>query len=61
MEAYLANLKPVDLDRNMDLGAPMGQHTVGWILQVFVAGNIRAHTGEISALKGTQNMKGYPF
>jgi hypothetical protein len=60
-DAYLAGLKPADLDRKLALGGPIGEQTLAWCLQVIVAGNIRAHTGEISALKGVQGHKGYPF
>ena len=60
-EAYLASLKPADLERKIPVGPPMGDQTVAAILQVFFAGNVRAHTGEISALKGVQGFKGYPF
>jgi hypothetical protein len=35
--------------------------TVYDVLSNFLVGNTLAHTGEISALKGLQGAKGYPF
>jgi hypothetical protein len=59
--AYLASLKPADLDRKITVGPPLGDQTVGWVIQMFVASNFYMHAGEISALKGIQGHKGYPF
>jgi hypothetical protein len=61
-DAYLAGLSDEDLDRPHDLSAwGMGEVPVGQILTTMTLGNTYAHTGEISALKGTQGLKGYPF
>lgn len=62
-EAFLTSLKDGDLDRELNLkqfGFPMDM-TVGNFLSRMVLGNTYAHTGEISALKGTMGLKGYPF
>ena len=61
-DAYLAGLSEADLDRAVDLsGWGMGSMSVGQILTTMLLGNTYAHTGEISALKGTLGLKGYPF
>ncbi len=39
----------------------LGEQTVGWVLSVFVLANCDWHTGEISCLKGSHGLKGYPF
>ncbi|MSQ13677.1 MAG: DinB family protein [Dehalococcoidia bacterium] len=59
-DAYLAGLKPADLDYKLTIGGPIGEQTLAWCLQVMLAGNIRAHTGEISALKGRLGPQGLP-
>ncbi len=61
-DAFLASLQPADLDRDVDLSA-MGIGTVkmGYVLTGMLLGNNFAHTGEISALKGVQGLRGYPF
>jgi uncharacterized damage-inducible protein DinB len=58
-EAYLSGLQPSDLDREID--GPGGKMTVADVIGMFLLGNTFAHTGEISALKGLQGAKGYPF
>lgn len=60
-DAYFQQLKDEDLDRVIDLGAPLGQMPVGIVLSFFLIGNNFAHTGEIAATKGIQGKKGYPF
>lgn len=59
-EGFYAHLRDEDLDREIDTG-PDGRMPVGQILSVFLLGNNFAHTGEISAIKGLQGAKGYPF
>lgn len=60
--AYLDGLSPDDLDRDVDLSSwGIGAMPLGSVLTNFVLGNTFAHTGEISALKGTQGLRGYPF
>jgi len=61
-DGYVAGLQPDDLDRPIDLSSwGIGTRSVGEILTTMLLGNTYAHTGEISALKGTQGLKGYPF
>ncbi len=51
-----------DLDREVDLtSAGMGKTPLAQFLAGALLGNTYAHTGEISALKGMQSAKGYPF
>jgi hypothetical protein len=58
--AYLDTLSEAELDRTMPMG-PLGDMRTGDIIQFFIVGNTLAHTGEISAIKGLQGAKGYPF
>jgi hypothetical protein len=61
-DGYLAGLSADDLDHPVDLSSwGMGSMPVGQILTTMLLGNTYAHTGEISALKGTLGLKGYPF
>jgi len=62
-DGVLGNLKDSDLDRELDLvqfGFP-GNMTLGAFLTQMLLGNTYAHTGEISSLKGSMSIKGYPF
>ncbi len=59
--AYLSSLKPADLERVIDVGGNIGKMPVAGVLTMLLVGNNFAHTGEISALKGVQGAKGYPF
>ena len=56
--AYLDALQPADLDR--EVPGPTGPMSVAEMLFATI-GNTFAHTGEISALKGTLGARGYPF
>lgn len=58
-EAWVASLAAEDLDRKLD--TPIGELTLGQMLESFVIWHINAHCGEISALKGCQGAQGYPF
>jgi hypothetical protein len=59
---YVATLTEADLDRMIDLSAAgMGQMPLGDFLAALVMGHVRDLMGEISALKGVQGAKGYPF
>ena len=61
-EAYLDSISDADLDKEIDLSSfGMGKPLLGSFLTMFSVGNNFAHTGEISALKGTLGAKGYPF
>jgi len=59
---YLSNAPDTELDRPMDLSAVgMGTQPVGFVVNNAVFGRAFSHCGEISALKGVQGKKGYPF
>jgi hypothetical protein len=61
MDAYIASLKPEDLDREVDLTAfGIGKVSLGFFLTGIVLANLNWHCGEISCLKGQQGLKGYP-
>jgi hypothetical protein len=61
-EQYLADLKPEDLDRRLDLSSiGMGHVNLGWAISMLVIGHINNIAGEISCLKGVQGAQGYPF
>jgi hypothetical protein len=55
----LASITPEDLERKID--TPIGELNLGQLLETFVIWHVNAHCGEISALKGCQGAKGYPF
>jgi hypothetical protein len=59
LDAWLAAKSPEDLDRIVH--TPIGEYSVAAALDIFVIWHINAHCGEISALKGCQGAKGYPF
>jgi hypothetical protein len=58
-DAWLASLSPQDLERKIE--TPIGELDLAQLLETFVLWHINAHCGEISALKGCQGAKGYPF
>jgi hypothetical protein len=58
-QSWLASLGPEDLERK--LNTPIGELNLAQMLETFVIWHINAHCGEISALKGCQGVKGYPF
>jgi hypothetical protein len=59
IQSWLGTLAPEDLERKMQ--TPIGELNLGQMLETFVIWHINAHCGEISALKGCQGAKGYPF
>jgi len=59
LQGWLATLTPEDLERKVE--GPIGELTLGQMLEAFVIWHINAHCGEISALKGCQGARGYPF
>ncbi len=59
LQSWLGSLTPEDLERTID--TPIGPRTLLQVLDIFVIWHINAHCGEISALKGCQGVKGYPF
>jgi hypothetical protein len=58
-QGWLASLTPEDLERELE--TPIGKLNVAQMLETFVIWHVNAHCGEISALKGCQGVKGYPF
>ena len=58
-QAWLGTLAPDDLERIVE--TPLGELQLGPMLETFVVWHVSAHTGEISALKGLQGGRGYPF
>jgi uncharacterized damage-inducible protein DinB len=56
---WLSSLTPQDLERKTRTTA--GEINEGQALELFVIWHISAHCGEISALKGCQGLKGYPW
>jgi hypothetical protein len=59
-DAYVASLKDEDLEREIDLGA-WGKQKIAYMMYGFIIGHTFSLAGEISALKGLQGAKGYPF
>ena len=59
-EAFIDNLSPEDLEMTKDLG-PMGAPTVEHIISAYMIGHCFSITGEVSAIKGVQGLKGYPW
>jgi hypothetical protein len=59
-DEYVNSLKDEDLEKEIDLGA-WGKKTIAFMLYGFVIAHTNSLTGEISALKGVQGAKGYPF
>lgn len=59
-ESYLETLKDEDLDSEVDMGE-FGKHKLGFVLSAFFLLHTANLTGEISAAKGLQGLKGYPF
>jgi len=61
-EAYVAGLKPEELDRELDLTTfGLGKLSLGAFIALTAVIHPSNHVGEISCLKGLQGAKGYPF
>jgi hypothetical protein len=56
---WLSSLAPKDLERTELTTA--GEINLGQAVELFIIWHINAHCGEISALKGCQGLKGYPW
>jgi len=56
---WLGTLTPEDLVRS--ISTPIGELNVAQVMETFIIWHINAHCGEISALKGCQGARGYPF
>ncbi len=60
--AYLDTLKPIDLERELDLSDHgFGIKAVSWVFTALITSHLNNMAGEISVLKGIQGAKGYPF
>jgi hypothetical protein len=60
-DAYLASLKESDLQTPFDLSNfDLGQQNLAWFIARIVISHVDNLTGEISAVKGVQGLKGYP-
>jgi hypothetical protein len=61
-EDYLASLTDEDLNKDIDMSMfGMGSRKIGDFLGGMVIGHVWSIMGEISVLKGIQDLKGYPF
>jgi hypothetical protein len=56
---WLTSLTPEDLERKVE--TPIGELNLAQMIESFIVWHINAHCGEISALKGCQGARGYPF
>jgi hypothetical protein len=56
---WLASMSPEGLEQQIK--SPIGELNLGQMLETFVVWHVSAHCGEISALKGCQGARGYPF
>jgi hypothetical protein len=56
---WVASLTPEDLERSVD--TTIGELSLGQMLESYIIWHINVHCGEISALKGCQGLKGYPW
>jgi hypothetical protein len=59
-EKAIAGLTDEDLETSKDLGF-MGQAQVLTVISGYIIAHCNQITGEISAIKGTQGLKGYPW
>ena len=59
-EKYISTLSEKDLEKEIDLGS-WGKKTLVSLLSGFIIAHTNSLTGEISAIKGINGAKGYPF
>jgi hypothetical protein len=59
VQGWLSTQTPADLE--LKRHTTIGELNVGQMLEIYVIWHINAHCGEISALKGCQGLKGYPW
>lgn len=59
-EAFVSSLNDSDLETTHDMGS-MGQATTTTVVSGYIIAHCFSLTGEISAIKGTHGLKGYPF
>jgi hypothetical protein len=58
-QEWLSTLTPADLDCRRKTS--VGELNLGQLLDFYIIWHINVHCGEISALKGCQGLKGYPW
>ena len=56
---WISSLTPADLD--VELKTSIGPLSLGQTVELYVVSHINVHCGEISAIKGCQGLKGYPW
>ena len=62
VDRFIVSLSEADLERELDLSSVgLGMRSLDWCLSALVTGHINNMAGEISALKGVQGARGYPF
>jgi len=59
-ESYVESLSEKDLEKEIDLGS-WGKKTLISLLSGFIVAHTNSLIGEISAIKGVNGAKGYPF
>jgi hypothetical protein len=59
-DGYLASISDETLAQCIDTKF-LGEMTIFELINLAVLSNCQWHTGEISAIKGLQNLQGYPF
>jgi hypothetical protein len=59
LSGWVVSLSSEDLDRM--ISTPIGELKMGEVLEAFIVAHINDHCGEISALRGCQGLKGYPW
>ena len=59
IDSYLGSITDEDLQEKKDFGGA-GEQTIEWAFNIIML-NTYSHVGEISAIKGMNGLKGYPF
>jgi hypothetical protein len=58
-QVWFSSITPADLD--VEFNTSVGPLTVGQTVELYIVWHINVHCGEISAIKGCQGLKGYPW
>lgn len=59
LQGWVPSLTAEDLERVIP--TPIGEYKMAELLEIFVISHINNHIGEISAIRGCQGLKGYPW
>lgn len=59
IQDWVGGLTPEDLERPVE--TTVGELSLAQMLEAYIIWHINVHCGEISALKGVQGLKGYPW